>query len=284
MTGTREDAVVSTDWLADHLGAPDVRVVDASWYLPAQNRSGHGDYLEAHIPGAVFFDIDAVSDQDSSLPHMMPPPEQFASAVRRLGLGDGNRIVAYDSGSGMAAPRLWWMFRAFGHDDVAVLDGGFKKWRAEGRPVEDVPPMPRQRHFSARLDSTMIRDAGQMLRLIETGAEQIVDARSAGRFTGRDPEPRPGLRGGHMPGAVSLPFNQLLDPGDGTLLRAGALRQAFEAAGVDLARPVVTTCGSGVTAAVLTLALHLLGHKRHALYDGSWSEWAAREDTPVDGG
>ena len=284
MTLTTAEALVSTDWLGDHLPAPDVRIVDASWYMPAAGRDARAEFNGAHIPGAVFFDIDEICDSDQSLPHMMPAPEKFANRVRLLGLGDGNRIVVYDSGTGMAAPRVWWMFRAFGHREISVLDGGLAKWRREDRPVKDLPPMPRTRHFTARLDSTVVRDIKQMLKNLDSGAEQVVDARSAGRFSGQDPEPRAGLRGGHMPGSLCLPFATLLDPADGTFLQGDDLRRAFEDADVDLARPVVTTCGSGVTAAVLALGLHLLGHTHNALYDGSWSEWGDREDTPVETG
>ncbi|MFQ5533750.1 MAG: 3-mercaptopyruvate sulfurtransferase [Sphingomonadales bacterium] len=284
MTLATKDALVSTEWLEDHMDAPDLRVVDASWYLPTESRNGLSEYRQAHIPGAVFFDVDDICDTESDFPHMMPTAQKFAARVRRLGLGDGNRIIAYDSGSGLAAPRLWWMFRAFGHREISVLDGGFAKWRAEDRPVEDLPAMPRERHFTARLNTTVVRDIGQMRENIETRAEQILDARSEGRFTGKAAEPRAGLRGGHMPGSLNLPFNRLMNPDDGAFLRGDALRQAFEAAGVDLDRPIVTTCGSGVTAAVLSLGLHLLGHTRNALYDGSWSEWAAHEDTPVETG
>ena len=276
------DALVGTEWLAARLDAPDVRIVDASWHLPAAGRDAKAEYLEAHIPGAVFFDIDEIADTASPLPHMLPAGEKFAICVRKLGLGDGNRIVVYDSGGWMAAPRAWWMFRVFGHDDVAVLDGGLAKWRAEGRAVDDHPAMPRERHFTARMNTLLVRDVEQVRAASVDGREQIVDARPAGRFTGADPEPRAGLRGGHIPGSLSLPFSELIDPESRTLLGAQALREGFVAAGVDLGRPVVTTCGSGVSAAVLTLALHSIGHRDLAIYDGSWSEWGARDDTSVE--
>ena len=276
------DALVGTEWLAARLDAPDVRIVDASWHLPSAGRNARSEYLEAHIPGAVFFDIDEIADSESPLPHMLPAGEKFANRARKLGLGDGNRIVVYDSGGWMAAPRTWWMFRVFGHDDVAVLDGGLAKWRAEGRAVDDHPAMPRERHFTARMNTLLVRDIEQVRAASADGREQIVDARSAGRFAGTEPEPRAGLRGGHVPASLSLPFGELIDPESRTLLDADALRDRFAAAGVDLGRPVVTTCGSGVSAAVLTLALHLIGHRDLAIYDGSWSEWGARDDTPVE--
>jgi len=275
------EALVTTDWLARHLHAPDVRVVDASWYLPQENRDPRAEYDHAHIPGAVFFDIDEIADADSALPHMLPDPETFSSRVRGLGLGDGNRIIVYDGAGIRTAPRVWWMFRVFGHEDVAVLDGGLPKWRAEGRPLEDLPPAPRERRFTARMNTMLVRTFDQVLRNVKERREQTVDARSAGRFDGTAPEPREGLRSGHIPGSLSLPYTEILDPEGHTMLPADKLRRAFEDAGVDLRRPVVTTCGSGVTAAVLALGLHLLGHHETALYDGSWTEWASREDAPV---
>ncbi len=274
--------IVSTAWLAEHLADPDLRVVDASYYLPMQNRDARAEYEARHIPDAVFFDVDEFADTDSPLPHMLPSPEKFASRVRKLGLGDGNRIVVYDSQGLFSAPRVWWMFRAFGHKDVAVLDGGLPKWIAEGRPLDDKRPLPRERHFTARFDHSQVRDKAQMLANLRDRREQVVDARAAGRFHAREPEVWPGRRGGHIPGSRNLPYTDLLDPADKTLLPAEALVARFRAAGIDLAKPVVTTCGSGMTAAVLALALTLIGHRDVALYDGSWAEWGLPGTTPVE--
>ncbi len=282
MAANAIDALVDSDWLAAHLAAPDLRIVDASWYLPAARRDGSAEYAERHIPGAAFFDIDDIADTVSPLPHMLPSPEKFSSRVRKLGLGDGSRIVVYDSGAWMAAPRVWWMFRVFGHDDVAVLDGGLAKWLAEGRPVDDRPVMPRERHFTARMNTLLVRDIEQMRANLADGREQVIDARSPGRFTASEPEPRAGLRGGHIPASLNLPFNHLIDREHGTLLEVAALRDAFQGAGVDSRRPLVTTCGSGVSAAVLALGLYLTGRRNVAVYDGSWSEWGSRDDTPVE--
>jgi len=277
--------LVSTEWLAKHLDAPDVRVVDGSYYLPHEGLDGRAEYEAHHIPGAVFFDIDEIADSNSPLPHMLPPPEKFSSRVRKLGLGDGVRIVIYDQRGIMSAPRVWWTFRVFGHDDVAVLDGGLPKWMQEGRPVEDGSAVAGERHFTARVNSLMVRDRDQILANLKSGREQVLDARARGRFEGTAPEPREGLRCGHIPGSLSLPFTELLDPATQTFLPSERLRAKFQAAGVDLHRPVVTSCGSGVTAAVLTLGLHLLGHRDLALYDGSWVEWGDPDgDTPVETG
>jgi thiosulfate/3-mercaptopyruvate sulfurtransferase len=284
MSYANPDALVSTEWLAEHLEAPDVHVVDASWYLPAMQRDAKAEYAEAHIPGAVYFDIDEIADTDNPLPHMLPSPEKFSSRVRRLGLGDGVRIVVYDGMGLFSAARVWWMFRYFGHEDVAVLDGGLPKWRAEGRPLESLDPMPRDRHFTARVNGLLVRDFDQVKANIDSSREQVLDARSAGRFTGSEPEPRAELRGGRIPGSLNLPFNELVDPDTGTMKPADELRRAYEAAGVDFNRPVITSCGSGVTASALTLGLYLLGHRDVAVYDGSWTEWGGRDDAPIETG
>ncbi len=274
-------ALVSTAWLAQRLGRPGLRVLDASWYLPTAGRDGAGEYAAAHIPGALYFDLDATSDHPSPLPHMLPEPAAFARTMSALGLHDGDDLVVYDgSGTNISAARAWWTFRVFGHPRVAVLDGGLLKWRGEGRPLEPgVVRLPSGR-FSAALDRAAVRDLAAVRALVAEPVEQIVDMRSAGRFAGTEPEPRAGLRGGHIPGSRNLPFNELV-AADGTLLPADALRRRFAAAGIDASRPIVATCGSGTSACTLILALHLLGHDRVALYDGSWAEWGGREDTPV---
>lgn len=272
--------IVSTQWLAEHLSAPDVRVVDGTYYLPTEEKDAKALYEEAHIPGAVFFDIDDISDSESPLPHMIPSEIKFASRVRKLGLGDGNRIVVYDQRGLFSAARVWWSFKLFGHQDVAVLDGGLPKWMAEGRPVEDGVSRPGERHFTPRFNSFLIRDKQQLLRNLESKREQVIDARAQERFEGRVPEPREGLRSGHIPGSLNLPITELMAE-DKSLLPVDQLRAKLEEAGVDYTKPIVTSCGSGVTAAVLSLALELTGHKNVALYDGSWSEWGLEGDTPV---
>lgn len=273
--------LVSTDWLAAHLKAPDIAIVDATWHLPNVARDAHAEYIAARIPGAVFFDIDEISDTSSPLPHMLPSPEKFASRMKKLGIGDGKRVIVYDSYGLFSAARAWWMFRVFGKDDVAVLDGGLKKWLAEGRAVEDgTPPKPQERHFTARYNSLMVRSKDEVAKALQAGNVQIADARSPGRFAASEPEPRPGLRGGHMPGARNLPFSALLNP-DGTVKDNAGIAAAFTAAGIDPAKPVITSCGSGVTAAVLSLGLSQLGASRHALYDGSWTEWGSDPALPI---
>ena len=276
------DNLVSTDWLAAHLRAPDVRVVDATYYLPNEGRSAREDYLAQHVPGAVFFDIDEIADDTSDLPHMLPPPEKFSSRVRKLGLGDGSRIVVYDQRGLMSAARVWWTFRVFGHSDIAVLDGGFPKWLAEGRAVESGQVVKGERHFTARQNSLMVRDKEQLLANLESRREQVLDARSKGRFEGSEAEPRAGLRAGHIPGSFNLPYTDLLDPAHKTFKSVDEVVALLKSSGIDLSRPVVTSCGSGLTACVLALGLHLAGHKDVAVYDGSWSEWGREGDTPVD--
>jgi thiosulfate/3-mercaptopyruvate sulfurtransferase len=275
------EPTVTTEWLAKHLDEPDVRVVDGTWHMPQANRDARAEFEAAHIPGAVFFDIDAIADRATSLPHMLPSAAQFAASVGELGISNGHRIVVYDVRGVVSAARVWWTFRAFGHDDVAVLDGGLRKWRAEGRPVESGGAAPAHVAFTARLRPELVRDVEAMRANVARRTVQVLDARSAGRFAGTEPEPRAGLRGGHIPGSLSLPYETLYRP-DGTLKPPHELREAVTAAGVDLDRPVVTTCGSGVTASVLALALYLIGRRDVAVYDGSWSEWGSRSDTPVE--
>lgn len=274
------DPLVSTQWLHERLGAPDIKTIDASWFMPGADRDPKAEYRLAHIPGAVFFDIDDIADTSSGLPHMLPPPEKFASRVKQMGLGDGSTIVVYDASGIFSAPRVWWTFRAMGHERTFVLDGGLPKWIAEGRPIEDLPPTTQARHFTPRFTADLVRNLDQIRRVLDGGAAQVVDARPAARFIGETPEPRAGLRRGHMPRALNVPSSSLLAP-DGTLKSAEQLRRLFEAAQVDIDRPVVATCGSGITAAIVALALARLGRPRTAVYDGSWTEWAGREDTPV---
>lgn len=277
------DPVVSTAWLAKHLHDADVRVVDASWYMTAQDGDGQADYARGHIPGAVFFAIDEIADRRVNLPHMLPPPAMFARVAAEMGLDRAQTIVVYDGEGVVSAPRVWWTLRAMGFANAQVLDGGLRKWRAEGGPVETATPAPPPTTPQTAFDASIVASLGAVrARLADHGA-QLVDARPAARFRGEAPEPRPGLRGGHMPGAHSLPASEVLNP-DRTLKSAEALRAAFEAAGVDLTRPIITTCGSGVTASTLALALARLGRTDVAVYDGSWSEWGALPDTPITTG
>jgi thiosulfate/3-mercaptopyruvate sulfurtransferase len=282
MPADRSNWFVSTEWLAEHLDAPDVVVVDGSWYLPPQKRDPAAEYRAGHIPGAVRFDIDAIADTSSGLPHMLPSAEAFAAAVRALGIGDGMRIVVYDGAGLFSAPRVWWTFRVFGAPDVRILDGGLPKWVAEGRPLEtgDVTRQPRT--FTPRVDRGMVRDLGDMRRAIAEGTAKIVDARPGDRFRGEAPEPRPGLASGHMPGALNLPFSSIIR--DGRMLDASALKELVAEAGIDPAKPIVTSCGSGVSAASVWLALEMVGAKRLGLYDGSWAEYGALSDAPVETG
>ncbi|HUB97837.1 MAG TPA: 3-mercaptopyruvate sulfurtransferase [Stellaceae bacterium] len=274
------EALVSTEWLAAHLSDPGITIVDASFKLPGIMPTAAEDYARAHIPGAVFFDVDAIADHANPLPHMLPQPETFARMMGALGIGDGQKIVIYD-GAGIAATRAWWMLRIMGHPDVAVLDGSLRKWRTEGRPVTDVVPHPPRRPFTPHFSPAMVRDKAQLLANLSSRREQVVDARSAPRFAGSAPEPRPGLRAGHIPGAVNLPWEQLNDPKDGTFLPPAALEARLRVAGLTPDGDVVASCGSGVSACVVAFALHLAGWKEAAVYDGSWSEWGLEGDTPI---
>ena len=272
--------LVSTDWLAAHLKDPDLRILDASLFLPGTPRNAKDEYNACHIPGTQFFDIDDISDHRSDLPHMVPPVEKFMSRVRALGVGDGHQIVVYDSQGLFSAARAWWMFRLMGHMDIAVLDGGLPKWLAEDRPTEDMPPIPRDRHITVRFQNQMVRDVTQVSAASKLESHEIIDARSAARFAGTAPEPREGLRSGHIPGAKNVPFDSLLND-DKTLKSNADITAIFEGAGVDMSKPAITSCGSGVTAAVLCLALEKIGKKDHALYDGSWTEWGQFPTLPV---
>jgi len=272
--------LVSTDWLAKHLDDPDLRLLDASWYLPNVDRDPRAEYDKAHIPGARYFDIDEIADLRSELPHMVPPVEKFMSRMRAMGVGDGHQVVVYDSAGIFSAPRVWWLFRLMGKTDVAVLDGGMPKWLAEGRPVTDARPQIRDRHMTVSRQNDMVKDVTQVAAASKLGDWQIVDARAADRFRGEAPEPRPGLRMGHIPGSKNVPWGSLLND-DQTLKAPADLAAIFEAAGVDLARPVISTCGSGVNACILDLALTRIGHPRHAVYDGAWAEWGMYNDLRI---
>lgn len=272
--------LVSTQWLAAHLKDPDLRVLDASWYLPDAGRNALAEYEAGHIPGARFFDIDEISDQRSNLPHMAPPTEKFMSRLRAMGVGDGHQVVVYDGAGLFSAARVWWLFRLMGKTDVAVLDGGLPKWKAEGREIEDMPPVIRDRHMTVSRQNHLVKDVTQVAHAAKLAQAEILDARGAARFRGEVPEPRPGLRSGHIPGSKNIPFSTLLNA-DGTMKAVPELLKVFDAAGVDLSKPAITSCGSGVTAAIISLALERVGHRNHSLYDGSWAEWGMYEDLAV---
>lgn len=280
MSESDPKTLVSTDWLERHLKDPDLRILDGSLHLPDAQRDARAEYDNAHIPGARFFDIDDISDNRSDMPHMAPSPEKFISRLRAMGVGDGHQVVVYDGAGLFSAARVWWLFRLMGKTDVAVLDGGMPKWQAENRPTEDMAPMIRDRHMTVQRQAPLVRDVTQVAAASKLGDHEIIDARSPGRFRGDEPEPRKGLRAGHIPGSRNVHYRSLLND-DGTMKGAAALRGIFTKAGVDLDKPAITTCGSGVTAAVLSLALERLGHRDHALYDGSWAEWGMYGDLKV---
>lgn len=281
MTGRHPDPMISVDALAARLDAPDLRILDGSWVLPGVERDPKSEFFQRRIPGAQFFDIDEIADTTQPLPHMAPPPEKFASRMRKMGVGDGATVVVYDTAGVFSAARVWWTFRLMGHEDVFVLDGGLPAWIAAGHPLDDGPPSPRQeRHFTPRQQSSRVRSLADMRRLVDAGSATILDARPPGRFAGADPEPRAGLRSGHMPGASNVPVAAVVGA-DGKLKPAADLEAVFASAGVEPRKPIVTTCGSGITAAVLALALARIGRWDASLYDGSWAEWGGLADTPV---
>jgi thiosulfate/3-mercaptopyruvate sulfurtransferase len=274
--------LASTEWLAANLSNPHVRMLDGSWWMPAEKRDARAEWIAAHIPGARFFDIDRIADTSVPLPHMLPSEAVFADALASLGIGADDHVIVYDAAGIFAAPRVWWTFRAFGFENVSVLDGGLPKWKRENRPIESGEPAPARppaRRFTPRLDHRWVRSLDEMRANIDSRRELVLDARSAGRFAGTEPEPRPGLRGGHIPGSRSLPFGVLIEAG--TLKPVDELQRVFAAAGVSSDGPVVTSCGSGLTAAIIAFALHRIGHPGVAVYDGSWSEWGARGDVPT---
>ena len=278
------ESLVETEWFAAHLDDPDIRVVDASFKLPGITPMAREDYDRGHIPGAVFFDIDDIAEPGTSLPHMIPLPELFARKMEGLGIGDDDRVIVYDSAGLSSAGRAWWMLRLFGHHNVALLDGGLPKWKTEGRPLETAVPNPPRRRFTARFDPALVRDKQALLDNLSTRREQVVDARAAGRFAGIAEETRPGLRRGHIPESRNLPYDRVTDPQTHRLRDADELSGLFRDVDIALDRPIVTSCGSGVTACALAFALHLIGHPGAAVYDGSWSEWGLPGDTPVETG
>jgi thiosulfate/3-mercaptopyruvate sulfurtransferase len=281
---TTKTWLTETDELARELDAPDLVIIDASWHMPGEGKDAHAEYVAEHIPGAIFFDIDEIADTKSKLPHMLPPPEKFSSRMRSMGVGDGSRIVIYDSSGLYSAARVWWTFRVMGVDDVSVLNGGLPKWKKEGRPLDGGEPIGRTaRHFTARRNADLVRDAADIKAVLKDKSADLVDARAPDRFAGKAPEPRPGLRSGHIPGAHNLPYGKLLNQ-DGTLKSAPELERLFAQAGVDLSKPVVASCGSGITASVLALGLAQIGHRKTAVYDGSWSEWGADQSLPIETG
>jgi thiosulfate/3-mercaptopyruvate sulfurtransferase len=282
MTQDTVPTLVETDWLAENLGDPSIRIIDASWHLPAAGRSGGDEFSVAHIPGAVFWDIDAIADPNSSLPHMMPDEATFEGYMKTLGISNDQHIVIYDDVSMMTAPRVWWTLRAFGHNRVSLLNGGQVKWQAEGRSLTANASTVPETNFRAAFDPAMMRSIDDVQANLNNMAAQVLDARSAGRFAAIEPEPRPECRSGHIPGSLNLPFNRLVDPETATMRPQNELAAHLAESGIDPDQPVITTCGSGVTACVLALAMHLTGKDDVAVYDGSWTEWGGRTDTPVE--
>ncbi|MDE2761009.1 MAG: 3-mercaptopyruvate sulfurtransferase [Paracoccaceae bacterium] len=266
--------LVSTDWLAKHSQDPDLRILDASWYLPGENRNPLEEYSKSHIPGALFFDIDEIADKDTHLPHMVPSQELFATRVRKMGIDNGHQIVVYDTAGIFSSPRVWWLFKLMGHKDIAVLDGGFPKWLEEGREVEDVPPQVNERHYYSRKQAQLVKSRDEVQKASSEGSPQILDARPKTRFMGLLPEPRPGLRSGNIPNSINLPYTNLLNE-NGTMKEKQDLLEEFKSSGLDLDKPVITSCGSGITASILFLALDMIGHRNISLYDGSWVEWGS---------
>lgn len=281
MPASAKNWIVDTAWLAAHLQTPGLIVLDGSWHLPTAQRDAKAEYMAEHIPGAVFFDIDDLSDEKSALPHMLPSTIKFSSRMKKMGIGDGMKVVVYDTHGLFSAARVWWTFRAMGHEDVAVLDGGLPKWKREGRELEDGLPMKRfERHFTPLQNTGLIRDLADVQEIVAKKHVQLVDARPKARFEGTEPEPRPGVRSGHIPGSRNVPSNTVLNA-DGTMKSREELLAIFEAAGIDPGSPVVTTCGSGVTASILSLALAVIGQTNAAVYDGSWAEWGAEGGPPI---
>lgn len=276
------NALVSTEWLAAHLADPDLVILDGSFKLPGVTPIAAEDFAQRHIPGARFFDIDAIADHETTLPHMLPSAAAFEHHAAELGISNDSLVVVYDTPGLMSAGRVWWTLRTFGHDKVAILDGGLKKWLAEGRPVTAEIAVPVNARFRATFDPAAVRSKAEVLANLQSRTEQVIDARSAGRFTAEEKEARPGLRSGHIPGSLNLPFNALTDPATGALLGVAEIRKAFETAGLDFSKPVIASCGSGVTAAALAFGLHLAGKDDVAIYDGAWTEWGQPGDTPVD--
>lgn len=278
---TPDTPIVSTDWLFSHLNSPDVHIIDASWHMPNSGRNAKSEYNECHIPNAIFFDIDEICELTNPLPHMAPSSEKFASRARTLGIGDGVKIVVYDANGIFSAPRVWWLLRLMGHEDVVILDGGLKKWLAENKPIEDMPPIRRERHFSVRYRNDLIKDFNQVLNACENQKAQILDARSPSRFSGEEAEPRAGLNSGHIPSSINVHYSVLINE-NGTLKSKEELKKIFDSKNIDIKSPIILSCGSGITACVIGLALAHLGNYQAAVYDGSWAEWGSRDDAPIE--